>query len=51
MDIDTTRHDTSAGLQVDVAISGSGKVVGYEQVEVNGTPVTTWVLEPRWSWN
>lgn len=43
--VDTACHDTAAGLEVDVAITGSGAVVGTEEIDVAGARLTAWVFE------
>lgn len=42
---DSECSDSGTGFEVDVAISGSGAVVGSEDVEVDGETVTTWLVE------
>ncbi|HUF34140.1 MAG TPA: hypothetical protein VMN58_13125 [Acidimicrobiales bacterium] len=44
-DFASSCRDEKPGLTVDIEISGTGTVVGYEQVEVNGATVNAWVIE------
>lgn len=43
--VDTACRDTAAGLEVDIAITGSGAVVGTEEIDVSGERLTAWVFE------
>lgn len=43
--VDTSCSDTATGLEVDIALTGSGRIVGYEDIEVAGATVTAWVVE------
>lgn len=44
-DFDSSCRDEKTGLTVEVEISGTGTVVGHEQVDVNGAVVNAWVIE------